>query len=383
MEQDLRTILGNMIPDGFINWLEIDLSAIENNYHELIRISQRPVMGVVKANAYGHGLERISQAVGHAGGNWLGVARFEEAYQLRKAWIETNTLVLGYTPPEWAIQAAVDKISLTVFDRKTALAYSEAAASRGMRVKVHLKVDTGMNRLGIQPQAALEFLRWLSGLPGLDVEGIFTHFADADEPVDPSVDVTVTQIRRFDEVLAGITAAGLRPKWVHASNSAGILNFPNARYDLVRAGIALYGLHPSPDTILPGSFKPALTWKTILTLVKEVPAGSGISYNYRYFTKSNERIGVIPVGYADGFRRSAKNKVLVGGTEVSVVGHVCMDQCMVLLDNVPQAMAGDEVVIIGEQGSQTRTAEQVAEVWEINNYQVVCGMADRLPRFYS
>ncbi|GIV66865.1 MAG: alanine racemase [Bellilinea sp.] len=361
------------------SWLEIDLNAIQNNYMELCRISGTKVAAVVKANAYGHGLIRVSQAVLDAGGEWLAVARFEEAEQLRKNWIMAPILVLGFTPPDRVVEAAKENIRLTVFDAQTAHHYSTQTSERGMRVKVHIKINTGMNRLGISPQEGVEFTRWLSNLPGIEVEGVFTHFARADEP---ALDTTERQIRIFEEVLDSLKAAGVKPPIVHASNSAAVFNYPKAAYDMVRCGIALYGLHPSPETPLPATFKPALSLKTRLTSIRELDAGEGVGYNYRYYTTNKERIGTIAVGYADGFRRVMGNKALLRGKEIPVVGSVCMDQCMVSLEGIQDAQVGDEVVLIGKSGGLWRTTEDVAKEWGTVNYEVVCGMADRLMRKY-
>ncbi len=372
-------ILTAMDTNGYSTWLEIDLGALANNYKELTRICQTPVMAVIKANAYGHGLEKIAQEVKKAGGDWLGVARFEEGAMLRAAWIETDALVLGYTSPDQSPLAAKDNLSLTVYDAETVNEYSRRVEAQGLTLKVHVKVDSGMNRIGIRPEETVEFLRWLKTLPGIEVEGIFTHFARADEP---GQNTTAGQIKIFDDVLSAVDSAGLRPSWVHASNSAGALNFPQARYDMVRCGIALYGLQPSAETHLPESFRPVLAWKTRLILTKKVSPGAGISYGHRYFTSKNELIGTIPVGYADGFRRVPGNVVLVRGIAVPVVGTICMDQTMVQLDAVPDAHIGDEVVIIGQQGSAIRSADQLAEHWGTINYEVICGLSSRLPRLY-
>lgn len=368
-----------MHSEGHTTWLEIDLGAIKNNTRELMRLSQRPLAAVVKANAYGHGVVRVAQAASQAGANWLAVARYEEAKLLRSNWIMTDTLVMGYSPVEYAQEAARENIRLAVFDRDTAQAYSQSASGVGMTLRVHVKVDTGMNRIGIRPEDGLEFIHWLHGLPGIEVEGVFTHFARADEPEEPA---TRDQIRRFDSLLDGLTQAGLRPALVHASNSGAVINFPSARYDLVRCGIALYGLHPSAQTVLPDSFRPALALKTRLTAIKELPAGAGVSYNHLYTTKKRERIGTLAIGYADGLRRIKGNLVLIRGKEAPIVGAVCMDQCMVQLDGIPEAETGDEVVVIGQQGDLKRSAEQVAGVWGTINYEVTCGMAERLPRNY-
>ena len=368
-----------MDTNGYSTWLEIDLGALDNNYKELTRICKTPVLAVIKANAYGHGLEKVAQAIKKAGGNWLGVARFEEGAMLRAAWIENDALVMGYTLPDQAPQAARDNLRLTVYDADTVSEYSQRVYAQGLTLKIHVKVDTGMNRIGIRPNETVEFLRWLKTLPGIEVEGLFTHFARADEPEQGT---TEGQIQIFDDVLSAVDTAGLRPTWVHASNSAGALNFTQGRYNMIRSGIALFGMQPSPETVLPDAFRPVLSWKTRLIMVKRVTPGSGISYGHRYVTTKNEMIGTIPVGYADGFRRVPGNVVLVRGVAVPVVGVVCMDQAMLQLDAVPDAHIGDEVVIIGSQGETTRSADQLAEHWGTINYEVVCGLSSRLPRLY-
>ncbi len=368
-----------MAEEGLSTWLEIDLGAIQNNYRELRRISQTPVAAVIKANAYGHGLVAVAQAVLKAGGSWLAVARYEEAAELRRNFIRSSSLVLGYTAPELAADAAREDIRLAVFDRQTAQAYSQAVARHGLTLKVHVKINTGMNRLGLPPGEAVEFVRWLRSLAGIDVEGVFTHFARADEP---AFDTTLWQVRQFDDVLASLTAGNLKPPLVHAANSAAAFNFPAARYDMVRCGIALYGLHPSEETRLPDSFRPALTLKARLTSERLLPPGSGVGYNYRYITQKYERIGTLAIGYADGLRRVFGNAALIHGEQVQQVGAVCMDQIMVALDQVPGASAGDVAVLIGRQGNRVRTAEDVAKTWGTVNYEVVCVMADRLPRIY-
>jgi alanine racemase len=248
------------------------------------------------------------------------------------------------------------------------------------RLCIHVKVETGMGRLGIDASQAPDFIRWLNAQAGLRVEGIFTHFARADEPQASS---TQQQIERFNNMIASWRVTNGSTPLIHASNSAGALNFPGARYDLVRIGNAIYGLHPSPETPLPAGFRPALTWKAHLVSIKQLPPGHDISYGSIYTTRSTERIGVIPVGYADGYRRVDNQQVLVNGSRVPVVGRVCMDQCMLQLDGVPQAHIGDEVVLLGSQGQDQITAEELGNRWGTINYEVVCGLADRLPRLYT
>jgi alanine racemase len=275
-------------------------------------------------------------------------------------------------------EAVANGISLTVYDLNQGNEYARQAGNDGV-LRLHVKVDTGMGRLGVTPAEALEFLEKLHKVP-LEIEGLFTHFARADEPGQPT---TLQQIDRFEELLDQLRADGICPRFVHAANSAGAINFPQARYNIVRAGNALYGLHPSPQSPLPASFRSALTWKTRLTSVRIFPKNHGISYGHIYHTRADERIGSIAIGYADGYRRVEGNIALVNGKRVPVVGRVCMDQSMLLLDNTPEAMLGDEVILLGKQGDETITAEEVALRWGTINYEVVCGLASRLPRIYQ
>lgn len=360
-------------------WLEIDLGAIKNNIDRLERLSNCPVMLVVKANAYGHGLVEVSAAAQSAGVRWLGVARIEEGLTLRKAGITTKILVLGYTPPKRIPEAIKENISVSVYDQEIVQEYAEAARSINATVNVHVKVDTGMGRLGVFSNDAVEFVNWLKNIHGFSIEGIFTHLARADEP---GFSTTEEQISRFNNVLKELENQGIQPEIVHAANSAGDINFPSSRYDIARCGIAVYGLNPSKDTKLSPGFIPSLSWKTHITGIKTLPPGHGISYNFHYFTQKTERIGVIAIGYADGFRRIEGNTVLIRGKRVPVVGAVCMDQCMVQLDEVPEARVGDEVVLIGRQGEEEISADELAMKWGTINYEVICGLADRVPRFY-
>lgn len=368
-----------MLSNGYSAWLEIDLEAIRQNTRELLRISQTEVMAIVKANGYGHGAAEIALAAVSAGASWCGVARLEEAIALRRAGLNCQILVLGYTSPDRVDDAVNNKISLTVYDRQVGEYYAEKAKKLKERLHLHIKVDTGMGRLGISPDSAMEFIEHLSKQPQLNVEGIFTHFARADEP---RVMTTNEQLSRFDILVRKLKEEGIAPRYVHASNSGAILNHSAARYDIVRPGISLYGLPPSPETLLPDGFKPALTWKTRLTSVRTFPAGHGISYGHIYHTSHEERIGSVAIGYADGFRRVEGNIVLIMGKKVPVVGRVCMDQCMLQLDEVPDASIGDEVVLLGRQGSESITAEDIALRWGTINYEVICGLSARLPRVY-
>lgn len=366
--------------EPFSTWLEIDLSAIRSNIQQIGAITGRPVMAVIKANGYGHGLIEAGRAGQAGGAAWLGVARVEEAIWLRKAGITTPILVLGFSAPERVAEAIANDVTLALPNHELAKAFAAQAGALGQSLRVHAKFDTGMGRLGVFPEDGLEFARLIHSMPELRMEGMFTHFASADDPVIATTD---WQLDRFTRLVEALSAAGLRPPLVHAANSAASLYFPRARFDMVRAGIAIYGLHPSPDALLPAGFRTALTWKTQLASVKDLPANHGIGYNHRYVTTQPERIGVIPVGYADGFRRRLGNFAIVGGKRVPVAGGVCMDQCMLQLDSVPEAKIGDEVVLIGRQGEAVITAEEVGQAWNTVNYDVVCGLTARVPRFYT
>ena len=368
-----------MANDNYGTWLEIDLKVLENNFRVINEIARCKVMPVVKANAYGHGLEKVTQRLEKAGAEWFGVARIEEGLLLREVGVKARILVLGYTAPVRVPHAIRNDVTLTVYDYQVAEQYATQAKNVKGVLRLHAKIDTGMGRLGIPPQDALPFLKLINESAHIELEGVFTHFARADEPCEED---TSLQLKRYQTLLKEIEAMGIKPLLIHASNSAGALIYPDARFNLVRVGIALYGLPPSDKVRLPDGVRPALSWKTRLISIKTLPAGHGVSYGFKYYTKKEERIGVIAVGYADGLRRRPGNKVLVRGKRANVIGNVCMDQCMLQLDEVLEAEIGDEVVLIGGQGDDEITATEIAEDWGTINYEVVCGLASRMPRVY-
>jgi len=359
--------------------LEINLNFIQNNIQAIESLTQRPMMAVVKANAYGHGLKGIAKAAYQTGICWFGVARLEEALDLVKAGIDRNILVLGYTSPEAAKFALNHPIHLSVFNQDMAQAYSNIAHEAKKQVKIHVKIDSGMGRLGIFPEEGVDFIKWLTTLPHLDIEGVFTHFARADEPVQNSTDL---QIQKFDALIQSLSALALRPPVVHAANSGATLCFPLAKYDLIRPGILMYGLSPSDEVNLPAEIKPAMQWKTRLTSIKILPPHHGVSYGHQYVTQKEERVGAIAAGYADGFRRVMNNVVLINGKYAPVLGRVCMDQAMISLETVPNAKIGDEVVLLGKQGELRISAEMIAKRWNTINYEVIAALADRIQRVY-
>ena len=368
-----------MTIDNFGTWLEIDLQILRKNYLRLFEICGAKVMPVVKANAYGHGLERVALELETAGADWFGVARVEEALFLREIGVRAKILVLGYTPPSRVSHAISHDISLAVYDMDVIRSYSAQAAGMGKVINLHAKVETGMGRLGIVADEALEFINFIRREKYLNLEGVFTHFACADEP---DRDVTGDQLNKFNAIIEALDLQGTPRSLIHSANSAGVINFPQAHFDLVRAGIALYGHQPSSETPLPDGIAPAIAWKTRLISIKDLPAGHGVSYGHRYHTQKMEKIGVVAVGYGDGLRRRPGNQVLIRGRRVDIVGTVCMDQCMVQLDALPEAEVGDEVVIMGRQNGAEISATDIADEWGTINYEVLCGLASRMPRYY-
>jgi alanine racemase len=365
-------------------WLEIDLSAIANNTRrikELVGPRVR-VMVSVKADGYGHGAVRVARMALHNGASMLGVATVSEATPLREAGIRVPILVYGYVP-FWQMRKAVDQdLTITLYTLDAAHVLAHVAQALDKTIRVHVKVDSGMGRLGIRAEQIGEIIalmREIRTLPGLELEGLYTHFATADARDQTHA---YLQLARFQRVLQVVEAEGLRPPIVHAANSAATLSLPKAHFDMVRPGIALYGLDPSTDLCLPEGFRPALSFKTQVAQVKPIPAGECIGYGCTYRTEQPTLIAVLPVGYADGFRRAPTNwgSVLVHGQEALLLGRVCMDQCMIDVSHIPRVRMGDEVVLIGRQEKAVLSAEMVAQRLGTINYEVVSEILARVPR---
>jgi alanine racemase len=365
-------------------WVEIDLNAIASNTRHIKSLvgPKVQILVALKADAYGHGAIKTAHTVLHNGANMLGVATLSEVVPLREAGITAPILVFGYMPL-WQMREAIRlETTVTLYSQESAQELSQAAQDLGKKVKVHLKVDTGMARLGVryeQEEEIVALARMINTLPGLAFEGAYTHFAQAD-----TTDRTYShwQLTRFQYIIEQLEKLELRPPIVHAANSAAILSMPKAHYDMVRPGVAIYGLHPSPDVTLPENFRPALSFKTQVSQVKWLPAGEGISYGSTYITSQPIQVATLPVGYADGFRRAPRNwgSVLVHGQEAPILGRVCMDQCMIDVTHIPHVRSGDEVVLIGYQGDATLSAEEVAARLGTINYEVVSEILARVPR---
>jgi alanine racemase len=375
---------------------EIDLAAIAHNVAELRRVTaaRSRFMAVVKADAYGHGAVAVAQTALTAGADALGVARLGEGRQLRQAGITAPVLVFGYTPPRSVADLLQSNLVPTVFDMDTARAYSQAATQMGRRLPVHLKVDTGMGRLGFplagpecKPAQGLYTTRELvtaieviGALPGLEIEGIYTHFASADH-----TDKTDTreQAARFAALLLQLTTKGIHIPVKHAANSAAIIDLPETHLDMVRAGIALYGLYPSRQVgVKRVALRPAMAFKSQIIQIKSVPAGFRVSYGGTYTTPKPTTIAAVPVGYADGYSRglSSKGHMLVKGRHAPVIGRVCMDLTMLDVGHIAGAAIGDEVVVFGQQGDAVISADDIAESLGTINYEVVSTIMARVPR---
>ncbi|MCB9455680.1 MAG: alanine racemase [Anaerolineaceae bacterium] len=362
------------------SWVEISLDAIAGNVRAIKQVTGDSValMAVVKSDAYGHGALSVSRTALLNGAEYLAVSSMHEALELREADIEAPILILGYTPVHAVRQALRHNITLTLYDLEMARAFDRIAREFGNRLRVHVKVDSGMGRLGVLADEAVSFFRHLGNLTYLEIEGIYTHLAMADEDED----YTAHQVQIFKDVLKPLRASGLAFAYVHAANSAGTLASTANHFNMVRVGLALYGLHPSSYVPLTPAFQPAMTWKTSVAQVKTFPKDHPIGYGGTYRTRNEETIAILPVGYADGFRRAPNTwrRVLIHGQFAPVVGRVSMEKTAVNVSHIPNVTIGDEVVLLGQQGDNLLTAEDIANELGTNNYEVVTTIQPRVPR---
>lgn len=366
-------------------WVEVDLKAIAYNVQQIRQIvpPRTEVMAVVKANAYGHGAVEVARTALANGAGRLAVARVSEGEQLRKAGIAAPILLLGSTPPGQFADVLRLSLGQTVYSVEMATLLSELAGRKGVKAVVHVKVDTGMGRLGfLAEDTSVQEVLQIARLPHLEVEGVFTHFATADSR---DKRYALEQLERFLAFLDALRREGLAVPFRHCANSAAIIDLPAAHLDLVRPGIALYGLYPSKEVDRSRlRLEPAMALKARVAQVKRVPAGFKISYGATYETPAPTVIATLPVGYADGYTRllSSRGKVLIHGQRAPVVGRVCMDQCMIDAGHVPDVSPGDEVVFFGRQGEAVLPVEEVAEAIGTINYEVICQINSRVPRVY-
>lgn len=371
---------------------EIRLEALEHNWN-CIRSVTNPsaaVMAVVKADAYGHGDEKTALLLQKCGADWFAVSNLAEALELRRCGIEKPILILGYTPPECAQKLAYNDITQAVYCEDYAQRLSSFAAQAGVTVNVHIKVDTGMSRIGFfyhdteEDAATVDLIATAVNMPGLYCDGIFTHFAKADVDQDGEV-YTRLQYDLFLDVIRRLELKGIQFNWRHCCNSAAILTYPEMHLDMVRAGLILYGIYPSSSVPRSIILKPVMELKTVVSMVKEIPAGTSFSYGGTFVSEKPMKVATVPIGYADGYPRSLSNKAYMltdKGERVKVIGNVCMDQCILDVTDVKDIREGSLITVMGEAGSRCITADFLAEKAGLINYEIVCGLSRRVPRVY-
>lgn len=369
--------------DSLVTWAEIDLDAIAGNVRAFKRHigSHVEMFAVVKGNAYGHGAVPVARAALEAGATRLAVHRAVEGLALRRGGIDAPVLVMGYTPPAGADIIVERRLTPSVVTSEFARALAGQASARGAMIPVHVKVDTGMARYGLLPHEVLDFLRFLATLPSLRLEGLFTNFATADA-------LDQTHVRRqlavLNEVLAAVRAAGFTIPLIHAANSAAAMRLPEAHFDAVRPGIALYGLDPSEEWLPVFPIRPALTLKSRVSRLRVLPAGSAVSYGRTWIAQEPFRAALVPVGYGDGYHRILSNRadVLIRGQRAPIRGRACMDQIVVDVTHIEGVQQDDEVVLIGSQGAERIRAEDVAKLAGTIAHDVTTSLLPRVVRVF-
>lgn len=373
------------------SWAEIDLDALRQNI-ENIRQTLLPstkILGVVKADAYGHGAQHVAEELLAMGIDWLGVSNINEGIALRKGGIQkAHILNFGITPPELVEELAEFSITQTVFSGEYTQALQEWAAQKQVVVDIHVKVDTGMGRIGFDgfdcDSAAKEILA-LESCPNLRQTGIFTHFACADENQPQAAAYTQQQYQRFLAVCTALEQQGVALGLRHCCNSGGVLNHPEMQLDMVRPGVILYGMNPDSSTVGKLALRPVMSLKSSVSMVKEVPASRKISYGCTYETNRPTKIATVPIGYADGYSRllSNKSRVLIDGQYAPVIGRVCMDQMMVDVSHIPGVSRQSQVILAGSQGGNAVTLDDLAALMGTINYEICCIVSKRMPRVYQ
>ena len=369
-------------------WVEVSRSALVANARTLKRAAGPKValMAVVKSNAYGHGIPETVSGLSQAPIDWFGVDALNEAERVRAAGTKKPVLVLGYTPMNDAARAVRQGFSLIVYNKEN-VARLAKVATRRRPAKIHLKLETGTSRQGIMPEALPAFAAYLKRLPNVIVEGVSTHYANIEDTTDPAY--AMGQRERFESMVRQLAKSGVRPPMVHSACSAAVLLYPETHYAMVRSGIALYGLWPSKETRVSAaqrgkspSLHPALSWKTMVAQIKELPEGAPVSYGLTERLGRRSRTAVIPVGYWDGFDRklSSVGRVLIRGKRAKVLGRVCMNMCVVDVTDIPGVKLEDEVTLIGRQGKDAIAAEDVAAVVGTINYEIVTRINPLIPR---
>lgn len=370
-------------------WAQVSLDAIASNLKNIRKItdSKAKIMAVVKADAYGHGFLQVAKTLLENGADAFAVAMLDEAKQLRSRGIDVPILILGNTNRDLCEDLIDYDVMPTVFSYEMAKAMSDMAVKKDMDAKIHIKLDTGMSRIGFlcdekNEDATIREIKHIAQLPNLEIDGIFTHFSCADEP---EREYTLMQYERFMRVCDRLTADGVKIGKRHVCNSAAIVLYPHMHLDMVRPGIILYGLHPSSMTEGKLELKSAMSLKARVTLVKELEEKVGVSYGKEYVTEKSVKIATIPIGYADGYSRTlaGKAEVIYKGKFLPVVGRICMDQCMIDATSADNIDVDDVVTIMGEDGGASITASRLASYMGTINYEIVCLIGKRIPRVYT
>lgn len=362
-------------------WAEVDLKAIEHNFKQVQRRLGKgmKIMSVVKANAYGHGTVEVSAVLEKMGVDYLGVATTDEAMRLRDRGIEAPVLILGSVLPEEAKPAVENNITLTLCNEELLHELKHLTKS-GLKPRVHIKVDTGMGRLGVWHEDAPEFVKKVAKEGGITIEGIYTHFSSAGRDDF----FTQYQIEAFEKLVKEIEKHWIKIPLKHAANSIATVDFKRSHLNLVRPGLVIYGMYPKHTFPKLINLKPAISFKTRVVFIKDMPAGRSVSYGRTYITQRHSKIATLPVGYADGYNRGLSNKadVLIRGHRAPVIGKVTMDQTMVDITNIKGVKIGDEVVLIGKQGREEIRPEKLARMAGTIAYELVCSISSRVPRQY-
>lgn len=365
-------------------WAEIDLRAIRSNLHQVQNLLDpaTKIMAVVKANAYGHGLLPVAKTCLEAGASYLGVATLDEALELRDHGIEAPILILGQIPYQCAALAIEREIELTVPDGETAVAVAKAAQKVGKPARIHIKLDTGMGRIGFTADdSSVHDILHIAGLQGLDIKGIFSHLATADSKDKSYAKQQIDAFKRYTDRLK---QEGLSIPIRHLANSAAIMDLPEAQFEMVRSGIITYGLYPSDEVQKERlSLVPAMRLISRISFLKSIPAGSSVSYGRTFISSKEIRVATVPIGYADGYSRLLSNRAyaVVNHIRVPLIGRVCMDQCMFDVSEVPDVKVGDEIILFGRPEDGV-TADHLAAWMDTINYEIVCMPGSRIPRFY-
>lgn len=366
-----------------LNWLEINLKNYQHNFNSVRKLigTNVKIMAVVKANAYGHGLVEIARQAQKSGAGYLGVVCLHEARLLRESGNRLPILIFNYIEPN-SVEAAIKlDTSLTVMDEKVLKVIDKSARRQNKLVKIHIKIDTGMHRAGMLPGDALRLIPSVENYKNVYLEGVFTHLATSDEK---SLDFTKEQLTLFARCISKLKENGINPPLIHAANSGAVLRLPSAYYDMVRPGIIMYGLAPSADFRLPFHPKPVLSWKSIIAQIRNIGKGETVGYGRTFKAAKKTMVGLVPVGYADGLRRELSNKwhVLVKGRKAPIIGRISMDQMSVDLSQIPNVEIGGEIVIIGKQGKDSISAEDMAAQLRTINYEVISTIGERVSRVY-